>query len=1083
MKIISLLSIVGFLASTSFAQQVPAVPEWDELHRPFSIKDATIFEKPSKIYYPETWFHFISGNVDKQGITNDLEAIANAGIAGVQLFQGNAGGNDWPGTKTHIESLSEQWEDLVTHTASEAKRLGLRFTMQNCPGWAMSGGPWIEPKDAMRHLAWSRTDVTSTGKELKLSLPLAKDAELDWKDYQDITVMAFPTPLDDTNDCLHPDKIIATEFQENWTRMLHGEVEELFPSSPNLTFTLPPTDAGHPHIVEAWFNEPVVARTAEFTNVNLMNHDFMGEPGVNLKIIAINTYDTPTTILETEMPMSSWQDEQRMSFALNEAPDAVKYRIEIVNQHNMRVSSMKLFSAARKNNWEAEAGWTLRRIVRENEHPSQQTEAFVDGQKIVNLSKLMDNQGNLCWKAPTGKWTILRIGHVNTGMKNAPAPPEATGWECNKLGVNGADAHFNGYIGKLAKGPLKGLLSNMLLDSWECKQQTWTDDMQNEFKRINHYDLYNWLPALLGYVVNNQEITSRFLCDWRNTQNELFVHNFWERMAQHAHENNLTITYETAAGDVFPADIMEYYKYADVPMCEFWQPFSNFLSSHNFKPIRPTAAAAHMYGKPRVSAEAFTSFVLSWDEHLMMLKEVANANFVEGVSHLVFHTYTHNPDPDTYKPGTSFGQSIGTPFLRGQTWWKHMPAFTDYLARCTFLLERGNPVADVLWYLGDETNHKPDQYAPFPAGYKYDYCNPDVLLNRISVKSGLIVTPEGLSFKLLWLPDNERMLPETLEKLVQLVQQGATIVGNAPLAPATLKQEAETEKRFQAAIDILWGNHHQWGKGQVISNKGIDEVLSTLSSPDLIADGIQWLHRQAEGADWYYICPEKEKDFNGRIAFRCSGNAEIWNPVTGTRQGIETREENGYSYIDIEMPQAGSYFIVFTRDATPAIPTQQVKNCIALNDWKVSFPSGWGAPESIQTKQLLPWKELINNEEGKAFSGTATYTTTFKLKKRDLASTYLLSLGEVEMIAKVTVNGKNIQTLWTTPFETDITNALQAGNNTITVEVTSSWFNRLVYDASLPEKERKTWVIAGPDKKAELRNYGLLGPVTLTVKK
>ena len=164
------------------------------------------------------------------------------------------------------------------------------------------------------------------------------------------------------------------------------------------------------------------------------------------------------------------------------------------------------------------------------------------------------------------------------------------------------------------------------------------------------------------------------------------------------------------------------------------------------------------------------------------MREVANQNAIEGVTHNVLHTYTHNPRTDFLPPGTSFGSNIGTPFLRGQTWWKHMPEFTTYLARCSYLLERGKPVSDVLWYLGDEFDHKPDQRFPFPEGFKYDYCNHDILLNRLSVRDGMIVTPEGITYRLLWLPDIPRLMPETLEKLYDLVRQGAVIVGNAPTA-------------------------------------------------------------------------------------------------------------------------------------------------------------------------------------------------------------------------------------------------------------------------------------------------------------
>ena len=108
----------------------------------------------------------------------------------------------------------------------------------------------------------------------------------------------------------------------------------------------------------------------------------------------------------------------------------------------------------------------------------------------------------------------MRIGDVNTGMKNSPAPPEGTGWECDKLSESGPNAHFAGYIGKLATGALQGgLLNGMLLDSWECKTQTWTPAMEQEFQRVSGYALRRWLPAVFGYVVDDPETTDRFLLD------------------------------------------------------------------------------------------------------------------------------------------------------------------------------------------------------------------------------------------------------------------------------------------------------------------------------------------------------------------------------------------------------------------------------------------------------------------------------------------------------------------------------------------------------------------------------------------
>ena len=1080
-KIITFLC--GFLclfscSETSQQKQIPIVPSEKELHRTFGNQDEELFLSPPMVYHPETWFHYIGGNVSKKGITADLEAIANAGISGIQLFHGQFGG-PWPGVDEQITCLSPNWDDAVKHTAEECRRLGLRFTMQNCPGWAMSGGPWIKPENAMRHLVYSRTDVTEGTVELILPVPQPSDDE--WRDYKDIAVLAFPTPLDDSGEKLTP-KTIDSEDKLPWKDFFHEKINEI---------KLAPAAEGHSHWVEVSFPSSTVLRTIQFPPVRSFNPNWAYEPGVAVCVQAVLPDNKLVDILQVEMPPANWQDYKPISLACSEVKNAKSYRINIRNNHEMTLSALNFFTAARKNNWEAEAGWTLRGFVRGSEHPNQSTDAFVDAIQILDISENMDESGQLKWDSPKGKWTILRIGHVNTGKKNAPAPPEGTGWECNKLSETGPNTHFAGYIGRLANGPLSGgLLNGMLLDSWECETQTWTKNMENDFDSISGYALRKWLPAVFGYVIKNPETTSRFLLDWRSTIGNLFANKFYGRMAGLAKENDLTITYETAAGDIFPADILEYYKYADVPMCEYWQPLSdNFVGSSNFKPIKPAVSAARLYGKPRVAAEAFTSFELTWDEHLSMLKEIANIKAVDGVTHQVFHTYTHNPQTDFLPPGTSFGSSIGTPFLRGQTWWKYMPEFVGYLSRCNYLLERGKPVSDVLWYLGDEINHKPDQNAPFPEGFKYDYCNPDILLNRLSVNDGMLVTPEGISYRLLWIPDNKRMLPQTLEKLQDLINKGATIVGDAPLGLATLKDGGNAQKRFDKAVQNIWGEDvnfkgvRQVGRGKVISGTTVFEAVKMLNLlPDVTGGDALWLHRKVDGADWYFICPPVGEGFIGELSFNTNGNAELWDPVTGQITPVETRIENNRSIISFDLAQSGSCFIVFRHNSKNRKSAVQKGESVALqlnDDWNLSFPEGWGAPEAYPLDELKAWKDLDISPEGKAFSGTSIYSVSFNVDEVNSRMNYLLDLGKVEMIAEVSLNGKTLQTLWAPPYKLDVTDAIIKGKNNLIIEVTSTWFNRLVYDAGQTEDKRKTWTINGPEKELPLRESGLLGPVAV----
>ncbi|MDR1722978.1 MAG: hypothetical protein LBR84_03450 [Tannerella sp.] len=1075
-----LLSVILISASCSNENDnvAPILPSNDEIHSAFGNKDVKMFHNPPKVYHPETWFHFIGGNVSKQGITTDLEAIADAGISGIQLFHGQFGG-PWPGVNEQITCLSPSWDDAVRHVAEECRRLGLRFTMQNCPGWAMSGGPWIKPENAMRNLTYSRTDVE--GPVVDLNLPINED---DWRDYMDIAVLAFPTPADDTNQPLKP-LVINSKKGETW--------KELFDAANPKALKLQPSD-GQPHWVEIQFSKPVTLRTIEFSSVNGFNHNWCYEPGINVTVNALSG-NVSTEILNADMPQSSWSDNRPISLSCSGeslGKPVQTYSIQISNMHEMNISHLRFYTAARNNNWEAEAGWTLRSMMRQGEDVVQSPETWIDADKILDISDKMDATGRLQWTAPEGRWTILRIGHFNTGRRNSPAPPEGTGWECDKLSTAGPDAHFAGYIGRLNKGPLAGgLLNGMLMDSWECGTQTWTTDMEAVFADYAGYPLRKWIPAVFGYVVGSPDTTARFLLDWRGNIGDLFANKFYGRMAELARENGLAVQYETAAGDIFPADIMEYYKHADVPMTEFWQPFSDgYVGSLNYKPIKPTASAARLYGKTRVAAEAFTSFSLTWDEHLSMLKEVFNVKAVEGVTHLIFHTYTHNPQQPFLPPGTAFGSSIGTPFLRGQTWWQYMPDFVAYLSRCNYLLERGRPVSDVLWYIGDEIDHKPDQNIEIE-GYKYDYCNPDMLLNRLSVKDRKIVTPEGLTYRVLWIPENRRMRPETLEKIGRMIEDGAVVIAEAPQGLATLSGGAEAQERFDRAVKHIWGdmlgNIRMVGKGLIIMDNSTRMVRSILKednvNPDVTGGDAIWLHRQTEGADWYFVSAPQGRDFKGELSFRCTGRAEIWDPLTGDVTPLKTSISDKRSTASFDLPYAGSCFVVFRHDGkTPKTNDDiafTVKNIPLDAEWTLTFPAGWGAPESLKIKDLKAWKDLDISDEGRAFSGTVRYSTSFDTKSLGDYKHVILDLGRVEMIASVSLNGKKLSTLWSPPYSLDITKALIKGENKLEIDVTGTWFNRLVFDAGQPEADRKTWTISAPANDSPLRESGLLGPTVL----
>lgn len=251
---------------------VQAVPDSSVIDSPFSATDEKSFAKPSKVFYPQTWFHYVDGNVDKEGITKDLEAIAAAGISGIQFFHGGNFGGDWPGVTDHIYCLTEKWDGLVAHTAREAAGLGLRFTMQNCPGWAMSGGPWITQETSMRHLAYSRADVSSGKVDVWMDRP--KDSQSDDPDYVDIAVLAFPTPAGDLN---------AFEYDV----IESGKTLRFVPGS---------------QMLRASFDKPHTMRSIVFSSIDGMNHNMSPEPGVHVTVDAVTADGRKIRVLDAGMP-------------------------------------------------------------------------------------------------------------------------------------------------------------------------------------------------------------------------------------------------------------------------------------------------------------------------------------------------------------------------------------------------------------------------------------------------------------------------------------------------------------------------------------------------------------------------------------------------------------------------------------------------------------------------------------------------------------------------------------------------------------------------------------------------------------
>ena len=522
--------------------------------------------------------------------------------------------------------------------------------------------------------------------------------------------------------------------------------------------------------------------------------------------------------------------------------------------------------------------------------------------RIAELTARMDQDGHLAWDVPPGKWTILRFGHTGTGVENAPAPKSGRGLECDKLSREGIEAQFAGMMAKLIAdvGPSAGkTLVATHIDSWENGAQNWTARMREEFGKRRGYDPLIYLPALTGRVVDSLEISERFLWDLRQTVNDLLLENYAGHMEALARRNGLRLSIEAYGG---PCDDITYGGRADEPMGEFW------IGGGAFETLKAMASATHLYGRPILGAEAFTANDRErWQQHPASIKALGDRAFCEGVNRFVFHRYAMQPWLD-YRPGMTMGP-WGLHYERTSTWWELSQPWHEYLARCQYLLRQGTFVADIC-YLQPEA--APQEYQQHERhGRDFDNCPPEVLLTRMSAKDGRLLLLDGLSYRVLVLPDTTRMTPALLRKVRDLAAAGVPVVG--PTRPAKspgLSGYPECDADVARLAGELWGQG-----GRIVTDKTPEQVLAGLGlAEDFSAPPyIRWIHRRAGGTEIYFVASSSPQPREATCAFRVTGlRPEFWRPETGEIGPVPVYEQaGGLTRIPISFGPNGSVFVVF----------------------------------------------------------------------------------------------------------------------------------------------------------------------------
>ena len=741
-------------------------------------------------------------------------------------------------------------------------------------------------------------------------------------------------------------------------------------------------------------------------------------------------------------------------------------------------------------------------------YPETPSGSAIEKDTIIDLTNRLQPDGRIEWDVPPGNWTIMRFGKRNNGAITRPAPYPGLGFECNKFNAADFDAHFDEYIGKLIKkvGPRKtdsgvaptcamhksgtpsGAGWTMLhMDSWEMGAQNWTTGFREEFRRRRGYDPLLFLPAYTGCIVGNLEMSERFLWDVRITAQELVLENHAERIKALGCRYGFGLSIEPY--DMNPCADLDLGEIADVPMGEFWSKGFGFNSA--FSCIEATSVA-HTNGRPVVAAEAFTADENeAWKQYPGVMKNQGDWAFCTGINRFVYHTFAHKPLGDEYRPGMTMGP-YGVHWDRGQTWWPMVSSYHKYISRCSYLLQQGRTVADVLYLTPEGAPHvfRPPPSAlagndtiPDRRGYNFDGCSPRMLISKAGVRDHRIVFPGGASYFLLVLPAIETMTPELLDKIDTLLQEGATVTGAPPLQSPSLVNYPQCDSRVRSKAEAIWGGvktpkaivERRYGKGTIYWGGDLSEhdsaelypaydatagLLRHLGiSEDFETTGpIRYTHRTTAGFDIYFAANRENRTVQADCIFRVDpGSAELWDPLTGeTLQLPDCTCQEGRTRVPLRFEAYQSFFIVFQKDERPVLKkTAGGRNFPDMayvadieGPWSVSFDPQWGGPENVTFGKLEDWTK--RPEDGiRFYSGIAVYRTAFDLPKEN--GDMYLDLSEVRNMARVRLNGKNLGVVWTAPWMVNIANVVKKKGNRLEIEVANLWPNRIIGDERLPD--------------------------------
>ncbi len=858
-----------------------------------SVTDAQVelksadFKTPPKSTQLHTWWHWMDGNVSKDGITKDLESMQRQGIVQATII--NIGKNyprEVEGPK--IKFNSPEWIEMFQWALAEANRLGITMGASTIDGYGTTGGPWITPEMSMKQYAWSTTDIAG-GKEV--NIPLAQPLVVE-NFYRDVAVIAYP--FEGKKSAFHEG---IENIKVNGVAV--GSV--LTDGNPKTEINLKKGD-----VIDIAFKENFEAAQLALLPHLIFCWDDMAKVSVGFTLSSSDNGKEFEKIFDIEITgvnrsvSKAFTPTNKKFYRIEFLKNNFKYfddyplaELELSKGDEEPLFSPRIASFFEKTASVFDVGEKV------FEPSSASMAKSIDQKAIIDLTGFMAADGTLKWQAPAGNWRVIRFGYTSTGVKNDPPTTEGRGLEADKMDSAALDLHINSYAKRLveAAGDHKGsTLKFFLMDSWEAEFQTWSKTFPEEFKSRRGYSILPWIPVLCGETIGSIKLSEAFLHDFRKTIADLIGQNYYKRFSELCRENGMEMHAEAIYnnwGGYPPLEPLKANQYIDIPMTEFWAEqdennFPAYKAEDRPKPGFPTSSAL-AYDKQLIGSEAYTSFA-HYTETPFDLKPFGDASYCSGVNQLILHSFVHQPFDK--KPGMTLGK-FGAHFNRNNPWWEFTQDWLTYHSRIQYVLQKGHPVMDVMFYAGDELsqNFTRSFLKDLPFGFQASACNFEMLDKRAKVIDGRISFGGKASYPILMLPNSTKMELATLRRIAKLVDEGAVVYGPKPFEMLSIPDINKSEAEFKDLVKQVWGDsgENRYGKGMVISGKPMGDLINSLKLvPDLTTDRndpkeLMYIHRKIEDLDVYFVFNQQNKQLNREILFRvCGKSPEIWDPASGT---------------------------------------------------------------------------------------------------------------------------------------------------------------------------------------------------------